>query len=99
MNPVLGAVTTGTELTRLRSVGFGAKVLGPFQRGASVAMISRRLIDEVSTEIHGSELGTVDLGSEVGAVGFGAKLGAQGLGTECVGPKVKFVAPHPNPQF
>jgi len=73
MNPVLGAVTTGTELTRLRSVGFGAKVLGPFQRGASMAMMSRRLVGEVSTEIHGSELGAVALGSEVDAVCFGSR--------------------------
>ena len=99
MDPALGAMTIGTELTRLRSVGFGAKVLGPFQRGAGVAMMSRRLGGEVSTEMHGSELGAVDLGSEVGAVCFGAKLCAKGLGTECVGPKIKFVAPHPNLQL
>jgi hypothetical protein len=98
MDPALGAVTIGTELTRLCTVGFGTKVLGPFQRGASVVMMSRHLGDKVSTEIHGSELG-VELGSEVGAVCFGAKLGAKGLGTECVGPKIKFVASHPNLQL
>jgi hypothetical protein len=30
---------------------------------------------------------------------FGAKLGAKGLGAECVGSKIKFVAPHPNLQL
>ena len=73
IDPDLGTVTIGAELTRLDTNYFGTEVQGYFLRVVDVAACMARTWHE---------LGTVDLGAELNAVDLGAELGANYYDTE-----------------
>ena len=67
IDPNLGTVTIGAELTRLGANCFGAEVQGHFLRVVDVAACVARTRHE---------LGSVDLGAELGAIFSDVDLGA-----------------------